>query len=138
MGRKVGDLPEQARLQEEHVPKVVDAKVGVTAEGRHEDAGWTWEAVAHTGRRIDHAAVERKQQQILETGRQVPAVLRFIEDAVTGDRAVVFEPFGEDTDRGDVLVLNAGPVVPEVAERFNNRWIGLALTREDLGWQAVG
>jgi len=69
VGGKVGDLPEQAGLQEEHVPKVVDAKVGVTAKGRHEDPGWTRESVAHPGHRVDHPAIERKQEQVFEPGR---------------------------------------------------------------------
>ena len=131
MGRKVRHLPQQPGLQEHQVPGVVDTGVGVAAERGHEGSGWTRQAVVRTCHRIDDTAIEREQEQVFEPGRQVPARLGFVEDAVTGDGAVVLEPFGQKADRGDVLVLDAAAVVPEVAERFEDGPVGFALAVQE-------
>src|SRR5439155_15894961 len=109
------------------------AEVAVTAHGRHAESAAARQAVVDAREGVDHPAIERKEEQIVKTGWQVPAVQGLVEDAVARDGAVVLEALGEKGQRVDVLVLDAAAVVPEVVERLEHRRVELALVEVVLG-----
>src|SRR5579864_431319 len=117
---------------------VVDAEVGVSAHGRHVKAGPARQPVAGSGERIDHTAIKGKEQQVLETRRQVPARPGLVEDAVAGDRAVVLETPRQLSDGPDVLVLDARTVVPEVGVGLQDGGVDLSLLQEDARGEPIG
>src|SRR5207245_5336586 len=121
------DLPEQPGVKKDQVPLVVHAEVAISAHGGHERTGPARQSIADAGDGIDHPAIERKEKEVFEAGRQVPAWKRLVEDAVAGHGADILESFGQDRHGGDVLVLDAVPVVPEVGVRLEDRGVDLAL-----------
>src|SRR5882762_10860313 len=117
---------------------VVDAQVAVAAESRHIRSLPARQAIFDAGDRIDDSAIERKEEQVFETWRQVPTGKRLVVRAVAGNRAVVFEALSQHGDRCYVFVLDARAVVPEVAVRFQAGRVELPLAGELPRGQAVG
>src|SRR5256712_9191928 len=114
MGREVGDLAEQPGVKEDQVPPVVDAQVSIPAHGRHIEAVPARESVAGAGDRVDHTPIERKEKQVFEARRKVPARPGLVEDAITGQGGVAFEALSKIRDGCDVLAMSTVAVVPEV------------------------
>src|SRR5438876_12278987 len=113
MRREVGHLPEQAGVEKDQMACVIGAQVTVPARCRHEESRPARKSVMDSCDRVDGPSIKRKQKQVLESRRQVPAQERLVVDAVTRDGRVVTKALGDDGEGGDVFVLNAGAVVPE-------------------------
>src|ERR1700682_1728872 len=95
MSWEVHDLSQQTGFHEEDMAKIMHAEISIATKGRQEKTRPAGRAVLNACDGVDHAAVERKEQQVLEARRKVPAVQRFIERAVTNDGAVALEPHGQ-------------------------------------------
>src|SRR5205814_8548942 len=98
----------------------------------------TRQAGAHSSAGAYHTPVERKEEQVFESGRQVPSKPRFVVHAIADHRAVVLEPVRDDCQRGDVLVLDPGAVVPEIRRGFENGRIDFPLLVVNVGRKPVG
>src|SRR2546428_12060920 len=138
MGREVGDLAEQPGVKEDQVPPVVDAQVSIPAYSRHIEAVPARESVAGAGDRVDHTPIERKEKQVFEARRKVPARPGLVEDAVTSHRGVAYEALSQIRDGRDVLVLNTVAVVPEVGVGLQHGGGVLEVAGRGPGMESIG
>src|SRR6266540_5647471 len=119
---EVSHFAQETGVEEEQMALVVNSEIGVTADRGYEEASPARHTVVDPRDCVDHAAVEGEEQEVLEAGREVPAGQGLVEYAVAGHRALVLEALGQDGDGGDVLVLDAIAVVPEIGGCLRHRW----------------
>src|SRR5439155_3629178 len=96
------------------------------------------QTIPHSRNGVYQASVERKEEEVFESGRQVPSKQLFVVHAIADDHAFVPEPVRDNCQRGDELVLDPVAVVPEVRRGFENGGIYFPLFLVDVGRKPVG